>query len=152
MLPLGTDAYSAGSLHAAAHTTPHPTTDLVLLSGSLLHLDLCINVLLCLPPVSRSLPFLLSPGSGGHRMLMRKHAVTTLGALVLLRVVTAVLRLLATWTQHHSIISQAVSLHSCPPSHRLKKVLELNTFRLWLKHLAAFRGKHQVLSLCSYFF
>lgn len=34
-----------------------PTTDLVLLSGTLLHLDLCISVLRCLRPVSFSLLF-----------------------------------------------------------------------------------------------
>lgn len=62
LLPLGAAAYSAGRLRAAAHTSPQPTTDLVLLSGSLLHLDLCINVLLCLPPLSlsRSLSHALS--------------------------------------------------------------------------------------------
>lgn len=60
LLHLDGAASSAGSAAAAA-----ATADLVLLSGSLLHLDLCIN-------------FLLSPRCGGRRMLMRVIAATTL--------------------------------------------------------------------------
>lgn len=58
LLHLDGAASSAGSAAAA-------TADLVLLSGSLLHLDLCIN-------------FLLSPRCGGRRMLIRAIAATTL--------------------------------------------------------------------------
>lgn len=77
LLPLDSAASTASGTAVA-------TADLVLLSGSLLYLDLCIN-------------FLLYPHCGGRRMLMRAIAATTLGvALVLLHVVTAELRLLAT--------------------------------------------------------
>lgn len=42
--PVASAASSAGRLRTAALITPQPTVDLALLSGSLLHLDLCINV------------------------------------------------------------------------------------------------------------
>lgn len=68
-----------------AHKKLQSATDLVLLSGSLLHLDLCINVLLRVSPRSLSLSLfllsLVSPSCSEHRMLMRMITVTTLGRL-----------------------------------------------------------------------
>lgn len=85
-------AYSAGTwcaaAAAAAHTPPQPTADLVPLSGSLLHLDLCINFLLLLLP-----PQLSHLQRRTQNVDERAIAVTM---LALSRVVTAVLRLLAT--------------------------------------------------------
>lgn len=101
-------AYSAGRLRTAAHITPQPTVDLALLSGSLLHLDLCINVPLTLHP-------LFFPFSSLLAMLDTEcwweWPQWWLARVVffLLCVVTAVLRLLATKTWQ--------SLHICIAGH-----------------------------------
>lgn len=99
MLLLGIAPCSAGRLCAAAHTTPQPTADIVLLSGSLLHLDLCINLLLCLPPFSlSSFLFFPLPWRWWTQNVDANDHSDGLGASVLLCVVTAVLCPLATYT------------------------------------------------------